>query len=111
MPTSLTGPARVQAVPPEQLQQLQTLPPNAQAAGLVRATGLDQFFRQRGMPEARMNACLADEQNLQQLSAITQRGTNEDGVQGTPTFIINGERQEVSQWSALEPLLRTAIGG
>jgi protein-disulfide isomerase len=101
---------RLQALPAEQLQQIDALPPTARSAALVRAGGLDQFFRQRGMPEARMNSCLADEQNLQQLSQITQRATNEEGVTGTPTFFINGARQEAGNWAQLEPLLRTAIG-
>lgn len=102
--------ARVQGAPPEQLQQVETLAPAARAAALVRLTGLDQFFRQRGMPEARMNSCLADEQNLQQLGEITQRG-NSEGVTGTPTFFLNGTKQEASSWAQLEPLLRGAIGG
>jgi len=102
--------ARIQAMPPEQLQQIETLPPAARAAAIVRGAGLDQFFRQRGIPEARMNQCLADDAALQQLGALTQRG-NEDGVTGTPTFLINGERQQASSWAALEPLLRRATGG
>jgi len=102
--------ARLRAAPAEQLQQIEVMAPSARAAALVRTVGLDQFFRQRGMPEARMNACLADEQNLQQLGEITQRGS-EEGVTGTPTFFINGARQQVSNWAALEPLLRSATGG
>jgi protein-disulfide isomerase len=102
---------RLQSMPEAQAQQIQALPPAQRSAALVRATGLDQFFRQRGVPEARMNSCLADEQNLQQLGEITQRAGREDGVTGTPTFFINGQRQEVGDWRGLEPLLRNAIGG
>lgn len=102
--------SRLQSLPPEQLQQMDTLPPAQRAAALVRAAGLDQFFRQRGMPEARMNSCLADDQNLQQLGRITQRA-NEEGVTGTPSFLINGTRQEAGNWAQLAPLLRAAVGG
>src|SRR3954470_4637664 len=101
---------RVQALPPEQLQQLDALPPAQKAAALVRAAGLDQFFRQRGLPEARMNSCLADNAALQQLQQISTRGTNEDGVTGTPTFFVNGEKLEQSDWPDLETRLRAAIG-
>jgi len=101
---------RVQALPQEQLQQLEGLPPAQKAAALVRLAGLDQFFRQRGLPEARMNACLADTAALQQLQQISTRGTNEDGVQGTPTFFVNGEKLEQSDWADLETRLRAAIG-
>jgi protein-disulfide isomerase len=102
---------RLQSMPDEQAQALQGMPPPQQAAALIRATGLDAFFRQRGMPEARMNACLADQSNLQQLGEITRRATQEDDVQGTPTFIINGEKTSAGTWAQLEPLLRNAVGG
>jgi protein-disulfide isomerase len=58
-----------------------------------------------------MNACLADANNLQQLGEITRRANSEDGVGGTPTFIINGEKTDADRWSRLEPLLRHAVGG
>ena len=99
-------------IPPEQARQLDSMPPPQQAAALIRATGLDQFFRQRGLPEARMNACLADPNNLQQLGEITRRASEEDNVTGTPTFFINGEKTDrPADWARLEPLLRAAVGG
>ena len=101
---------RIQALPQEQLQQLEGLPPAQKAAALVRLAGLDQFFRQRGLPEARMNTCLADSAALQQLQQISTRGTNEDGVTGTPTFFVNGEKLEQADWADLETRLRAAIG-
>src|SRR3712207_8916318 len=61
----------------EQMQQIQALPQAQQQAAVIRATGLDQFFRQRGMPEGRINSCLADQAQLQQLSAITERRSEE----------------------------------
>ena len=104
--------ARLQTIPPEQARQLEGMPPAQQAALLIRATGLDQFFRQRGLPETRMNACLADPNNLQQLGEITRRATEEDNVTGTPTFFINGEKQQqADRWERLAPLLRNAVGG
>ena len=102
---------RLQSMTEEQQQALQTQPPAQQAAALIRATGLDQFFRQRGMPETRMNACLNDQSNLTQLGEISRRAQQEDNVTGTPTFFINGEKKDVGTWPTLEPLLRAAIGG
>jgi protein-disulfide isomerase len=103
--------ARVQAMPQEQQQAIEQMSAAQKAAALVQAAGLETFFRQRGVPAARMNQCLADPNALQQLGALKVRGDSQDGVTGTPTFIINGQKQEVSAWSALEPLLRRAIGG
>ena len=97
--------------PPEQARQIQGLDPHAQAAAMVRVMGIDQFFRQRGLSEARINACLADDAALQQLGQIAQRATSEENVQGTPTFIINGEKLDASDWASVETRLRSAIGG
>ncbi|MDT9599165.1 DsbA family protein [Sphingosinicella rhizophila] len=101
--------ARLQALPPEQLQQLEGLSPQDKTEALVRAAGLDQFFRQRGMPEAKLNSCLSDPEGLQKVAAITEQG-NKDGVTGTPSFFINGKIVEnASSWAALEPKLRQAV--
>ena len=100
---------RLQSLPEAQLQQLQALPPREAAAAMVRATGLDEFFRQRGMPASRIQSCLADPAVLDQVAAITKRG-NEEGVNGTPSFFINGKVVErAASWAALEPELRAAL--
>jgi protein-disulfide isomerase len=102
---------RAESMPAEQAQQMQNMDPHGQAAAMVRVMGVDQFFRQRGLSEARINACLADDAALQQLGEISRRATTEDSVQGTPTFIVNGDKLDSSDWPSLEARLRTAIGG
>ena len=102
---------RLQTLSPERAQQLQTMAPTAQAAGIIEVTELAPFFRQRGMPEARINSCLADARQLDRLAEITRAGAEQHDVRGTPTFLINGERQEVTAWPELEQRLRAAIGG
>lgn len=99
---------RLQSLPPEIAQQLQTMSPAQRAATLVRATGLDEFFRLRGMPESKIAECLADTNQLTALAALTSRA-NDEGVTGTPTFFINGVKVEnAADWKALEPSLRSA---
>ena len=99
---------KLQQLPPEMLQQLETMPPAQRAAALVRATGLDEFFRLRGMPEGRISQCLADTSQLTALAELRTRATGE-GVTGTPTFFINGNKvEEVGDWKGLEPRLRQA---
>jgi protein-disulfide isomerase len=95
----------------QESQRLQALQPDQLIAPLARAMELDTFFARRGMPEARFNECLSSPQAVQQLTDMTNRAMTEQQVSGTPTFFINGERQDVSAWSALEPRLRAAIGG
>jgi protein-disulfide isomerase len=100
---------RLQSMPPEQLQQLPGLPAREAAAAMLRATGVDEFFRQRGMPASRVQSCLADPKVLDQLADITKRG-NEEGVNGTPSFFLNGKVVErAANWAALEPELRAAL--
>jgi protein-disulfide isomerase len=102
---------RVQALTAEQQQQFQNMPPLQRAGAMVHAAGLDQFFRQRGLPEARINACLADTAAFDQLQQISTRGNNEDNISGTPTFMINGDNVGTLSWPDLEAKLRAAIGG
>jgi len=81
------------------------------AAAYVSGGGLDAFFRQRGMPQSQIDSCLANPQNLLRIAELTQRGTRENGVTGTPTFFINDARAEgAGSWQQLEPLLRAQIG-
>ncbi|MDB5698274.1 MAG: protein-disulfide isomerase-like protein [Alphaproteobacteria bacterium] len=103
--------AKLQALSPAEAQRINALPPQQQLGEIVKAGGLDQFFRQRGMPEARINACLADQKGLDRAMAITKTGSEEMEVQGTPTFFINGKKVEnAASWETLEPELRKALG-
>lgn len=94
----------------EEGARINALPPEQQAEPLARAMGLDTFFARRGMPAARFSQCLADRAAVQRLTELTNRAGTEVPVEGTPTFQINGVKQNVSAWAALEPLLRSAIG-
>jgi protein-disulfide isomerase len=98
--------ARAQQAP---VEQIEALPLQQRPAAWVKALQMDQFFRQRGLPQARLDACLADQSTLQKLADISALGQRE-GVTGTPTFFINGTKADVTAWSALKPRLRAAIG-
>ena len=104
--------ARLQSLPPEQVRQAEQMPANARAAFFIQAGGLDAFFRQRGMPQARIDSCLADANNLTRLADMTRRAGEQDGISGTPTFKINGETVNARQpyWPDVERGLRRAIG-
>lgn len=101
---------RIQAMPQEQLAALGNMPPRESAGLVVRAAGLDEFFRQRGMPSAQIQSCLADPAGLEKVAEIKKKG-DEAGVNGTPSFFINGKFYEgPATWRGLEPVLREAIG-
>lgn len=92
-------------------QQVAGLPPEQQIAATARAMDLGPFFSRRGLAEGRQSQCLADSQAVQRLADNTNRAATQEGVNGTPTFFINGEKLSVSNWPSLEPLLRQRIGG
>jgi protein-disulfide isomerase len=100
---------RLQSMPEAQMQQISELPAAERPRQFVKVAGLDEFFRQRGMPQSKIDACLSDPANLTKLVALTDLG-NKQGVTGTPTFFINGKMVEnTASWPALEPQLRSAL--
>jgi protein-disulfide isomerase len=90
--------------------QVQALPREQQPAAFAKAAGLDQFFRQRGMPAQKANSCLTDQQATAALVEANQTATQQ-GVTGTPTFFINGQKlEDANSWETVEPRIREAIG-
>jgi len=92
---------------------VQAMNDQQRAAALVRETGVDAFFRQRGMTQAQIDQCLGNAANLQRIADDTNHATTTDNVSGTPTFFINGTQAppNTGLWPQLEPLLRQATGG
>jgi protein-disulfide isomerase len=85
------------------LPERQRLPRLAQVGGLTQIAGL------HGVAPARANQCLADPAGIDRLNRIGEAAAAA-GVQGTPTFFINGVRAEVNTWPQIEPLIRQAGG-
>ena len=92
-------------------RELEALPPDARMKPMVTAAGLDAFFRQRGMPQAQIDACLDDKAGLERVAEISKRAQDEFGVSSTPTFFINGVKLDNAEnWPALESQLKRALG-
>lgn len=104
--------AKVQEVPPAQLEALQGLPPNRQFLELAKLAGFQQWAAMRGVPEAKSTQCLSDENAVNQLVQMTSDATTQfPDFRGTPSFVINGKLlEDTASWEALEPQLRTALG-
>lgn len=106
---------RVQAIPAAEQQALQGLPPAQQFQRMAQLAGLPEWAAQRGLPSARTQACLADQGTVDRLVQMTSDGTSQYNLQGTPSFIVNGKLTEgptpgQTQWGALEPQIRSALG-
>lgn len=103
---------RVQQIPQDQLAKLQELPPNQQFLALAKATGLQDYAAARGIPLAKSNQCLSDENAVNQLVQMTSDVSNQfPNFPGTPSFIIGGKLlDKTATWEALEPQLQAALG-
>ena len=103
---------KVQAAPREQLEQLQSLPPNQQFVQLSKVAGFQNWAAMRGVPAAKTSQCLANEKSVNQLVQMTSDATTDfPDFPGTPTFVINGSLvKDTATWDKLEPELRKAAG-
>lgn len=102
---------KLQSAPRADLERLGTLPPDQANQELIRMTGLDQFFRVRGLPSAKQAQCLKDEAMIARLTRIRNDAIQKHQLEGTPTFVLNGTTLPgVATWPALETALREALG-
>ena len=98
------------AIPEAERTRIQGLP--AEQVGPAMAIGgkLPEFAAAAGIPRARYDACLAAKPGMDRLMAIRADAVQTHKLQGTPSFLINGQMQtDVFDWSGLEPLLTAAI--
>jgi protein-disulfide isomerase len=99
-----------QNISPADEQRIAALPREQQAGAFAKAAKIDTFFRQRGMPEARVNSCLADQQSVEQIVQSNKVAVDRYKLGGTPTFVINDESVGSLSWAELEARLREEIG-
>lgn len=94
---------------PQVAQQLQSMPAPQAAVGFADALGFVEFMKQRGVPEAKARACLADQKAIEAIAKVNGDAVNNGEVTGTPTFFINGKVvPNTAAWEALEPALQSA---
>ena len=66
------------------------------------AANLRKIGATAGMTNEQMDACWADEAQVQRLVATFQKNAVADNVEGTPTFIIAGEKVQNAPWPQLK---------
>jgi protein-disulfide isomerase len=84
------------------------LPENQRFVQFGALTGLYEFFAARGISEDQARICLADFASLEKLSKISESYGSEDGINQTPTFLLNGKKVDAGTWADLEPQLQRA---
>lgn len=102
------------AVPPAEQQRVASLPPVENFKAQAEQGGLYGFFGARGLPKAQADACLSDQKAADKLTAW-QNKYQEDSVNSTPTFIVNGTQWEAPSptgelWPQLDAALTLVVG-
>jgi protein-disulfide isomerase len=97
----------------EAFKEVQSSLPNASPAqftiALTEKLGYVDFVKQRGLPDAKVKACLSDPKALETIATQADTATRQYTVAGTPTFIVNGTvAANVADWASLQPVLKAA---
>jgi protein-disulfide isomerase len=99
---------KMTALPESFMQQLQAMAPPQAAAAMAEGMGAIEFVKQRGIPEAKARQCLADQATIKSIADVMADASNNRGVQGTPSFFINGKAVDAAMWSQVETALQAA---
>ena len=100
---------KLQAMTPDQQKALANQPPTVVATKLAEQMGAIDFVKQRGIPEAKARACLADQKQLEVMAKPTENAMQAGTVTGTPTFLINDKKlDQVVSWDQMEKALKAA---
>jgi protein-disulfide isomerase len=100
---------RVSHLTDAQKQALNALPEDQRLGRLAELAGILQLAAQHGVAAARSKSCLNDKVAFDALGKMNEAaGTL--GVQGTPTFFLNGANIGPQTWATLEPILKEAAG-
>jgi protein-disulfide isomerase len=91
----------------KQANAASTLPPNQRFVAISDAMGFTDFFSARGVSVDQAHSCLANPANAEQVGKDAQ-AFSDQGVDSTPTLMINGSKTDASSWDELEPLLQKA---
>ncbi|MCB2061603.1 MAG: thioredoxin domain-containing protein [Novosphingobium sp.] len=97
----------VQNAAPEQMRLAENQPPEQRFVTLASISGMDEFFASRGIAADQAAACLADSNKATELVTRTQKASEEHDITGTPTFLINGQKQDINKWSEVKAKLET----
>ncbi len=100
----------LQSTTPAEQEALKGKPPLVSVAFSAKKSGVGDFLRKHGLPEAQFNKCMANQNTLNALQANMKIGVDKYQVQSTPTFLINGEKLEIvagtEPWLAVETKIK-----
>ncbi len=83
--------------------RLQMYPTLAQLRAYADGAGLTAIGKAHGLTDARIDACYADQAELDRITAMTAGVPA--GVAGTPAFFVNAKMVTGANWATLQPAL------
>lgn len=100
---------RVRALPQTTFEQWGALPMAQRLRRVADDSGVTAWMRTRGFSATQINQCLSDMTMAQRLIDQSNQSSTV-GVQGTPSFTINGTLvPNAYSWAALQPALDAAL--
>jgi protein-disulfide isomerase len=78
--------------------------------GQAMVDKLKGIGRQAGLSDEQMNACLQDRATAEALVGAYQKHAEEDGIEATPTFFINGTKVDNVPYEEFQAKLDAALG-
>lgn len=75
----------------------------------VVSANLKKIGRSAGLEDAAMDACMQDKATAEAMLAHYQTNFAADGIEGTPTFMINGAKHSNMDYEAFKALLDTEL--
>jgi protein-disulfide isomerase len=102
---------KIEAVPQDKLAAVQNLPTNQVFVNIASLGGLQDWAAARGVPQAKSNQCLGNQQMInQQVQMTADVNTEFPDFTGTPAFAINGKLlKDTAGWDKLKPQLDEAV--
>ncbi|GAA4034140.1 hypothetical protein GCM10022281_12790 [Sphingomonas rosea] len=104
---------RLQAVPQQELAGLQGMTPVQQFTKMAGYTGLQEWAAQRGLPSGKTGQCLTNQAEIDRLVQMVSDASSQYQIEGTPTFLLNGEVVNITAgtptWDQLEGAIKKAL--
>jgi protein-disulfide isomerase len=83
------------------------MPPAQRFVAIADALGYLDFFAQRGISVDQGKSCLADTARAQKIADFANQYSSQ-GIESTPTLVLNGSRLDVTEWPGLQAALERA---
>lgn len=96
----------LQSAGEQAVQQAVQLPEGQRFVALGNILNLVEFFQTRGVSKDQAEDCLSNVEAVNTLIANNQKYNEQFNIQGTPTFVINGQKADVAGWTEVENRLQ-----